>query len=534
MDNSTFYISEEELSEMFFNQNLTYKEMAEKCGVGIDAVRRFIKKYGFRKSKEQIAENARKGTLKVIERQHKDDPGREVLNSEERLRELYIKQNLGMETIANMLGVPYEKVRYAIRKFGFKKTWDQRMEVRANQLMEKYGVDNVAKLKEVRDKTKNTCLEKYGATTAMGNPETIKKRNKTNQQKYGFTDPMKNPAVVEKRKQTCLEKYGVDNVRKTTEVQLKESLNYFSQDVAESLFDRDKFRNKVMECPIRTSAAIAKEWGCTQQTVLHLMDRHDSRDLLESGVSTEEKEIGKFLDEIGIRHTKDRKKLKRTINGKISIRELDLFCPDFNIAVEYNGVFWHNIYKKEHNSHMDKAKRAEESGIKLFQVFSWEYEEDKEGVLKQIKALFSPKIILPNNDFALVQKNRVEYSVYYKEEEVYRFFIYPHGDKYLELRDFFIYSNKEPEYKTEFIFQAMRLLGYKKIAFFAERGKIFDDFFKGTEFKFYGEDKPRLYFVNGNAWTEASIIDIESDLETIRDGLMVEGCGDKIWVCTID
>ena len=316
MDNSTFYISEEELSEMFFNQNLTYKEIAEKCGVGIGAVRRFVKKYDFRKTKEQIAENACKGVLKFIEQQHKDDPGREVLNSEEKLKELYINQNLGMKTIANMLGVTYNAVRYAIKKFGFKKTWEQRMEVRAKQLMDEYGVDNVAKLKEVREKTKNTCLEKYGATTAMGNPETLKKRNETNQQKYGHTDPMKNPLIIEKRRQTCLDRYGVDNVRKTVEVQLKESLYYFPQEIAEVLFDREKFRNKIMECPIRTSAAIAKEWGCTQQTVLHIMDRHDSRDLLESGVSTEEKEIGKFLDEIGIRHTKDRKKLKRTICQK--------------------------------------------------------------------------------------------------------------------------------------------------------------------------------------------------------------------------
>lgn len=534
MDNFTFYISEEELSEMFFNQNLTYKEIAEKCGVNIDAVKRFVKKYGFRKTKEQISENNKKATERVLAQKNIEKYGKEILFTEEEFYDLYIRQNLGHKQIAKLFGVSLDIVQYYSKKFGFKKTWAQRMEVRAKQVMEEYGVDNVAKLKEVREKTKNTCLEKYGATTPMACAEVLEKRNQTNRERYGSSDPMKNPKVIEKRRQTCLDKYGVDNVVKTREIQIKESSYYYPPEILEVIYDRDKFRNRVMECPIKTSAAIAKEWGLTQHTVLRLMDRHDSRDLLESGVSTEEKEIGKFLDEIGIRHIKDRKRLKKTIDGKVSVRELDLFCPDFNIAVEYNGVFWHSTRKKKHNYHLDKAKRAEDSGVKLFQVFSWEYERDKEGVLKQIKTLFSPKIILPNSDFNLVRKNRTEYSVYYKNEEIYRFFVYPHEDEYLELRDFFIYSNKEPEHKTEFIFQAMRLLGYKKIVFFAERGKIFDDFFEGTEFKFYGESKPRLYFVYGSDWTEASIINIENDLSLLRDGLMVEGCGDKIWVCTID
>ncbi|MBC8146853.1 MAG: hypothetical protein H8E98_02575, partial [Bacteroidetes bacterium] len=73
--------------------------------------------------------------------------------------------------------------------------------------LEKYGVDNAFKSKEVIKKIKETSLEKYGVESYTQTEEYIKKTKKTKLERYGD----ENYVNIEKNKKTCLEKYGVEN-----------------------------------------------------------------------------------------------------------------------------------------------------------------------------------------------------------------------------------------------------------------------------------------------------------------------------------
>ncbi len=80
-------------------------------------------------------------------------------------------------------------------------------------------------------------------------------------------------------------------------------------------------------------------------------------------------------------------------NEKIDNIELDIFISSKNIAIEYNGIYWHSdrILKDPVNYHCKKLSICDKNGIKLIQVFEDEWVLKKEIVKSRLK-----RIILNN------------------------------------------------------------------------------------------------------------------------------------------
>ena len=77
---------------------------------------------------------------------------------------------------------------------------------------EKYGVDCVFQLDEIKEKSKKTVKEKYGVEyISQSNviQDTIKKNNLI---KYGTEHHLQNENILNKLKSANLEKYGVENI----------------------------------------------------------------------------------------------------------------------------------------------------------------------------------------------------------------------------------------------------------------------------------------------------------------------------------
>lgn len=71
----------------------------------------------------------------------------------------------------------------------------------------------------------------------------------------------------------------------------------------------------------------------------------------------------------------------------ISPFELDIFIPEKNIAIEYNGLYWHSEEKKEKNYHLKKTLLCEEKGIFLIHIFEDEWLFKREIVESRIKQI---------------------------------------------------------------------------------------------------------------------------------------------------
>lgn len=73
------------------------------------------------------------------------------------------------------------------------------------------------------------------------------------------------------------------------------------------------------------------------------------------GVSRSEEKLAEHLSEFS--PVKDRS----VLGG----RELDLYFPEKNVAVEVNGIYWHSDAKKPNDSHKDKTSACSDKGVKL-------------------------------------------------------------------------------------------------------------------------------------------------------------------------
>ena len=73
--------------------------------------------------------------------------------------------------------------------------------------------------------------------------------------------------------------------------------------------------------------------------------------------------------------------------------ELDIYLPKYNIAIEYNGDYWHALHRVDHSI---KRKKCEEKNIKLIQIREKDYNLYKDDILENIINLIFNKSYTEN------------------------------------------------------------------------------------------------------------------------------------------
>ena len=96
-------------------------------------------------------------------------------------------------------------------------------------VLNKYGVENVFQMKEIKDKIKNTNLLKYGVEYPNQNQEIRNKTKNTCLEKYGVENPLKSNDVKFKIEKKCIEKYGVNTPLKSIIVRDKAKQYYLKK-----------------------------------------------------------------------------------------------------------------------------------------------------------------------------------------------------------------------------------------------------------------------------------------------------------------
>ena len=77
--------------------------------------------------------------------------------------------------------------------------------------------------------------------------------------------------------------------------------------------------------------------------------------------------------------------VEQRVHSLIKPLELDIYLPEFNLGIEYNGLRWHSEkFGKDKNYHINKLKKCNEKGIDLLMIFSDEYINHKNIVLNKI------------------------------------------------------------------------------------------------------------------------------------------------------
>ena len=275
----------------------------------------------------------------------------------------------------------------------------------SDSIRQKYGTEYTFQNKDIQDKAKATNFKKYGneiASKAQVIKDKISKANLeksesekakiqlkariTKLHRYG-NENFVNP---KKAKSTCMKRYGVNSVhqlqsyrQKAADVSRKRSYyNILMLDVHDiPCFSYDEYCKRasdadymLFKCRKCGNTFLSKHYDGTHKHCQHCYPA--SNDF-------EEKEITKFIQTIAnvkvIENT-------RTI---ISPLELDIYIPEKDIAIEFDGLYWHseNSCKLDANYHLHKTELCEEKGIQLIHVFENEWLTKQPIVKSRIKNL---------------------------------------------------------------------------------------------------------------------------------------------------
>ena len=135
-------------------------------------------------------------------------------SSSEAFREKYKQtclEKYGVENISQLAEIKEKKKQTTFEHYGvdsYAKTKEYKERVKQTNL-EKYGVESYVQTKEYKERVKQTNLEKYGVDSYTKTKEYKERVKKANLEKYGVEWSLQAKEVREKAKKTCLEKYGV-------------------------------------------------------------------------------------------------------------------------------------------------------------------------------------------------------------------------------------------------------------------------------------------------------------------------------------
>jgi hypothetical protein len=123
-----------------------------------------------------------------------------------------IRNRYGVDNISQLDDVKEKKKTSSLEKFGVEYVFQSANIVEKIKVTnrQRYGVDNVFQSDEIKEKIKATNVEIYGDTCARRNEIINDKIKATNLEKYGFECPTKNEEVKQKTVDTNRQRYGTD------------------------------------------------------------------------------------------------------------------------------------------------------------------------------------------------------------------------------------------------------------------------------------------------------------------------------------
>ena len=104
-------------------------------------------------------------------------------------------------------------------------------------------------------------------------------------------------------------------------------------------------------------------------------------------ISNPEKEIVKFIKSLNIVVEEGTRKIIQNPNNGRKW-ELDIFLPEHNIAIEFNGIYFHSTARKSNiNFHKEKTYACLEKGIFLLHIFEDDFNAKKDLIFARIQQL---------------------------------------------------------------------------------------------------------------------------------------------------
>lgn len=359
-----------------------------------------------------------------------------------------------------------------------------------------------------------TCIEKYGVV----NPSlTEKSRDKISRKIRDMKEQR-----LQKSKKTCMEKYGVENIFQRKDIINKNKQNNRKEiDYIHSIGgiltrELSALFNKDYTTIVRLldKLNIKQEYGIhyfIYEKDLKILDKYCDTTEFHSA-SHAEKDLVNFIKSI----------YPETIveNSKqiIPPLELDIFLPERHLAIEFNGVYWHNELRLSSSYHLNKTMECNKKGIDLIHVF----EDDWNNKPEIIKSMIASRLGIYKEKYMARKLKLEEVS----REEAKDFFDKNHIQGFAQGSKFFALFNEDKIIQcvcinqkgfhdgnieltrmatkintqvvggfSKLVSYAYRYFGYKPIISYINRAWFNGKGYLNSGFKITGINPPSYYYV---------------------------------------
>ena len=380
-----------------------------------------------------------------------------------------------------------------------------------------YGVESTSQLEEKR--------KLLSEVNKANSTERTIKRNKTNTEKYGTC----NFVNSDKTKKTIIEKYGsVENYNLEMGKRRKERFATASEKFCKEN-DCSMFCEIFEPCVKHLSSTL--NW-CVEQADVKLLMFENVPYIRNCDIPL----INEQLDKVGKNYSHSSKGEQELIKFIKSIcdcdvmendrkaiypKELDVYIPSKNIAIEFDGLYWHDeIRTHDKNQQLIKTNLCEEKGIDLIHVFEDDWRDRQEIVKSMIcsrlgiydKKIFArkceikeielsvAKIFFNENHLQGFAKGNVYLGLFYEDELVQAIIINKKGfhDGNVELTRMVTKLNTQVIggfskliYYACKKYEILEMVSYVNRAWFNGKGYI------SSGFEVIGENVPSYYYVVG-------------------------------------
>lgn len=274
---------------------------------------------------------------------------------------------------------------------------------------------------DVVKRRKQTCLERYGVEIPLKLEHIKKKQHQTCLERYGVESTGQVKEFREKAKKTCLERYGVESYSQTKIGREKISSGDKSRILKrhDNLIDIKPGSIWVMKCPHPECKECEEKFFETPYQLYKNRLRDNSEVCtkllpIQPLYSTDELRVCDWLDEEGIEYEHDNRKI---LGGK----ELDIYIPSKNVAIEVNGILWHSSKYKDNSYHINKYKLCKSKGIRLITL--WEDQlKNKPNICKDIvmRAIGNLPINIEHIKCSIVDVKNVIADAFLKENSIFQ------------------------------------------------------------------------------------------------------------------
>lgn len=237
-------------------------------------------------------------------------------------------------------------------------------------MRERYGVSWAGEVEEFREKSKQTNMERYGVECIFSSETFKKKIRNSNIERWGVPVAIKNDVIKKRQHDTNLKKYGYATVGKVPEIQEKKK-HTVKRTYYPSFLELCKQRNVTLltsyedfinGLPLRIKCNLCgREWEVPNSRI------PQNKLICVCMSSKLEISILQLLEKLNVTFSKHNRSIIRP-------QELDFVIPNYHIAIEANGDYWHSVNNKpDIDYHEIKTNTCLDKGYDLIHVFEYEY-----------------------------------------------------------------------------------------------------------------------------------------------------------------